>query len=110
MKKLMYCTVIAIMMLSVIPSQLMAADKAKTATTATANAGVPTEAALTARLNEIKAMDKSNLSRSEKKELRVEAKALKNTQDEVYVTHRHHGVYYGLGGILLIVLIVVLIV
>jgi len=110
MKKLMFCTVIAIMMMSVIPAQLMAADKAKTASVATLNAGVPSEAALAARLVEIKAMDKSTLSRSEKKELRSEVKAIKTTQDEVYVTHRHHGVYYGLGSVLLIVLIVVLIV
>lgn len=110
MKKLLFCAVIAFVMSSFVPSPLMAADKAKAATTATTKADVPTEAALAARLVEIKAMDKSTLSRSEKKELRSEVKAIKTTQDEVYVTHHRHGVFYGVGGVLLIVLIVILIV
>jgi len=110
MKKLMFCAVIAIMMLSVYPSQSKAADNTKTATTATVKSDVPTEAALAARLDEIKAMDKSTLSKSEKKELRTEVKEIRKTQDEIYVTHHHHGVYYGLGGVLLVVLIVILIV
>lgn len=112
MKKLMFCTVIALMMLSFVPSQVKAADDTKSVTTATTKSDVPTEAALAARLDEIKAMDKSTLSRSEKKELRSEVKAIKSTQNEVVVVgnHHHNGVYLGLGGILLIVLIVILIV
>jgi len=110
MKKLLFCAAIAFVMSSFVPSTLMAAEKAKATTTANTKADVPTEAALAARLVEIKAMDKSSLSRSEKKELRSEVKSIKATQDEIYVTSHHHGVYYGVGSVLLIVLIVILIV
>lgn len=110
MKKLMFCAVIAFMMLAVYPSQSKAADDTKAATTVTVKAEVAREAVLAARLDEIKAMDKSTLTKSEKKELRSEVKEIRKTQDGIYVTHHHHGVYYGLGGVLLIVLIVILIV
>ena len=110
MKKLMFCAVIVFMMLSSIPSQLKAADNTKSVTTATTKSDVPTEAALAARLDEIKAMDMSTLSRSEKKELRKEVKAIRSTQDEIYVTHHHHAVFYGAGGVLLVVLIIILVV
>jgi hypothetical protein len=111
MKKLMFCTVIALMMLSAVPSQLKAADKANSVITATTKSDVSTEAALAARLDEIKAMDKSTLTRSEKKELKMEAKAIKSAQDEVVIVgHHHHGAYIGIGGVLLIVLIVLLVV
>ena len=111
MKKLMFCAVIALMMLSAVPSQLKAADKTKSVITATTKADVSTVAALSARLDEIKAMDKSTLSRSEKKELRSEVKAIKSAQDEVVVVgHHHHGAYIGLGGVLLVVIIIILVV
>jgi poly-gamma-glutamate capsule biosynthesis protein CapA/YwtB (metallophosphatase superfamily) len=112
MKKLMFCAMIALMMLSAVPSQLKAADKTKSAITATTKSDVSTEAALAARLDEIKAMDMSTLSRSEKKELKSEVKAIKSHQDEVVVVghHHHHGAYIGIGGVLLVVLIVILIV
>jgi hypothetical protein len=89
---------------------LKAADNSKTVATAITKSDVPTEAALAARLDEIKAMDKSMLSRSDKKELRNEVKAIRSTQDEIYVTHHHHTVFYGAGGVLLVVLIIILVV
>ena len=111
MKKLMFCAVITLMMLSSVPTQLKAADNTKAVTTATTKSDVPTEAALTARLDEIKAMDMSTLSRSEKKELKSEMKAIKSHQEEVYVTtHHHHGIYLGVGGVLIVILIIVLVV
>lgn len=110
MKKLMFCAVIAFMMLSSFPTQLQAADDTKSVTTATAKTDVPTEAALAARLDEIKAMDMSTLSKTEKKELRKEVRAIRSTQDEVYVTHHHHAIFYGAGGVLLVVLIIILVV
>jgi hypothetical protein len=111
MKKLMFCTAIVLMMLSSVPTQIKASDNTKTGITATTKSDVSTEAALAARLDEINAMDKSTLTRSEKKELKIEAKAIKSAQDEVVIVgHHHHGAYIGLGGVLLIVLIVILIV
>ena len=108
----MFYAVIAIMMLSFIPSQSKAANNTETGTTATTKSIESTDAAqLAARLDEIKAMDMSKLSRSEKKELRNEVKTIKSTQDETYVIHHHHhGIYLGVGGVLVVVLIIILIV
>lgn len=108
----MFFTVIAMMMLSTIPAQLKATVTTKTATLATTRSDASSVAAqLAARLDVINAMDMSTLSRSEKKELKSEVKAIRSAQNEVVVVgHHHHGVYYGLGGVLLVVLIVILIV
>ncbi len=108
----MFFTVMAFMMLSTIPTQVKAADNTKTVTTATTKSDVSTEAALSARLDEIKAMDMSTLTRSEKKELKSEVKAIKSHQEEIYVTahHHHSGVYFGAGGLLVVILIIILVV
>jgi hypothetical protein len=111
MKKLMFYAVIAFMMLSFIPSQSKAAKNTKAVTTATTKSIESTDAAqLAARLDEIKAMDMSTLSRSEKKELRNEVKTIRSTQDTTYVVHHHHGMYFGVGGVLVVILIIILIV
>ena len=125
--------VMAFMVLSLIPAQLNAANETKTKTEslAVAKTDSPTLAvsndlavynAQMARLEEIKAMDMSTLSRSEKKELRTEVKAIKNDQDERsrryrdrgyrdnYNNGRHGGTVfiYGGGGLLLIILLILL--
>lgn len=124
--------VMAFMTLSLIPAQLNAANeiKTKTESLAVAKTASPTLAvsndlavynAQMARLEEIKAMDMSTLSRSEKKELRTEVKAIKNDQDgrryrdrgnrDNYNNGRHGGgtvFIYGGGGLLLILLIILL--
>ena len=122
MKKLMFCTVIAFLMLSTIPTQLKAADDTKKSS-ATTTISVETEDAVQlARLEEIKAMDLSSLSRSEKKELRNEVKLIKSNQDGRSRRHhdgrdgrnydgRHGGgtvFIYGGGGLLLIILLIIL--
>jgi len=57
---------------------------------------------LVLRLNEIKAMDKSKMTSSEKKMLRVEVRSIQRE-------YRHYGgVYISVGTVLLIVLIVIL--
>ncbi|MCK9639102.1 MAG: hypothetical protein M0R39_04260 [Prolixibacteraceae bacterium] len=134
MKKLMICMVMTFMVLSLIPAQLNAANemKAKSELLSVAKTEAPTLAvsndlavynAQMARLEEIKAMDMSTLSRTEKKELRSEVKAIKNYQDERsrryrdrdgrgdYNNGRHGGgtvFIYGGGGILLIILLILL--
>ena len=125
--------VMAFMVLSLIPAQLNAANETKTKTEslAVAKTASPTLAvsndlavynAQMARLEEIKAMDMSTLSRSEKKELRTEVKAIKNDQDgrsrryrdrgdrDNYNNGRHGGTVfiYGGGGLLLIILLILL--
>jgi len=107
----MFYAVIAFMMLSFIPSQSKAANNTKTVTTATTKSIESTDAAqLAARLDEIKAMDISTLSRSEKKELRSEVKTIKSTQDATLVVHHHHGMYLGVGGVIVVIIIIILIV
>ena len=58
---------------------------------------------LTARLEEIKAMDKSNLTRTERKALRKEVKGIKT---ELATTK--NGVYLSVGAIIIIVLLLIL--
>jgi len=58
------------------------------------------------RVEEIKAMDKSQLSKIERKDIRTE---LKNMNKEVKASGRGGGIYISLGAILVILLILVLI-
>ena len=119
------------MLLSFVPSQLKAATVTATVTatvpvTATVTAEAAKDNADLARLNEIKAMDLSSLSRSEKKELRKEVREIKNDQDGRGRYHerrgrnhdggnyegRHGGgtIYFmGGGGLLVLILILLLI-
>ena len=53
------------------------------------------------RLIEIKNMDKNNLSKAEKRELRKEVKSLKKEA-------RHAGIYLSVGAIIIIVLLLIL--
>ena len=93
------------MLLSIVPAQLNAGpgivpvptDLPKTVDSVAINA-------ITLRINEIKAMDKSKLSSIEKKELKKEAKSLK-TQ----LKASGGGVYLSVGAILLIILVLILI-
>lgn len=56
------------------------------------------------RIDEIKAIDKSNLKSFEKKELRKELKTIKQQ-----LRTMHHGLYLSLGAIIIIVLLLILI-
>lgn len=55
------------------------------------------------RLNEIKAMDKSNLNSSEKRQLRKETRAIKSQLKEI-----GGGVYLSVGAIIVILLLLIL--
>ena len=59
---------------------------------------------IVARVNEIKAMDKSNLTRAEKKELRSELKDMKTEARSM-----GGGVYLSVGAIIIIILVLILI-
>jgi alpha-galactosidase/6-phospho-beta-glucosidase family protein len=58
------------------------------------------------RVNEIKAMDKSHLSKAERKELRAELKDLKK---EANAAATGGGVYLSVGAIIIIILVLILI-
>ena len=87
------------MLLSFVPSQSKAATESKTTSVVlTTAAESAKDNADLARLNEIKAMDLSSMSRSEKKELRKEVREIKNDQDGRGRYHERRGRRYHDGG------------
>lgn len=105
MKNLTTYAMAAFLLLSVIPIQLNALPGTPTATTPTS---IPVESpqvqALTARLNEIKELDRSTMSSAEKKVLRKEVRSIKKELKE----QASGGVYLSVGAILIIVLLLIL--
>ena len=119
MKKLTYCIMTVFFLLSFIPTQLKAETEKSAATAVTsktvestdvnattiANAAADAKAETElARLEEIKAMDKSNLSASERKALRKEVIAMKKESKEM-----NGGVYLSVGAIIIVILLLILI-
>lgn len=101
MKKINFLALLMFISLSVSP--VFAAKAEPKATTATENSLTKEEVAtLTSRVEEIRDMDKSNLSASEKSELKSELKEIKETMKS--------DPYIYIGGSTLIVLIILLII
>lgn len=103
MKKVSNYLTALLLAILLVPAQLFAAPTV----TATAIPVSPiTEAAkvetMMNRLNEIKDMDKSDLSASERKELRKEVRAIKDS------VKSSGGVYISVGAILIIILLLIL--
>ncbi len=98
----------AIMLSTLASPTLKAALVVSTTTTATSSvpsADLAKENTLIARVNEIKAMDKSNLSQSDRKGLRKELRSIKTQLKSV----SGGGVYLSVGAIIIIILILILI-
>lgn len=121
MKKLTLCIMTACMLLLFIPLHLNAADangniavEVPKATTIEATNTVTTTEfdADLARLEEIKSMDLSTLSRSEKKELRAEVKTIKSDMESKGYKDSKAidggGIYISVGGALIIILLLIL--
>ncbi|MBE9599048.1 hypothetical protein [Pedobacter sp. MC2016-24] len=103
MKKLLYALALVFTM-AASANTVSAADKSPNAKTEmTAEQKVQLEK-IVSRVNEIKAMDKSDLSRAEKKELRKELKSLKSQANAI-----GGGVYLSVGAIIIIILLLILI-
>ncbi|GEC71431.1 hypothetical protein SAMN05443543_10518 [Flavobacterium flevense] len=102
MKKLSFYLMVMILSLGVLPTSTYAAEKPKAETPKEIPAEVQT---MLNRLNEIKEMDKSNLSSSEKKELRTEVKTIKKT-----LKSSGHGIYLSVGAIIIIILLLILLI
>ena len=103
MKKLLYSLAL-VFMLSISANTVMAADKSdknKTELTAEQQAQLTR---ITNRVEEIRHMDKSNLTRAEKKELRKELREMKSQARAM-----GGGVYLSVGAIIIIILILILI-
>lgn len=105
MKKLNFFLMIMVLSLSVFPTTMMAKEKNPIAIEATSKE-VPAEIQLKLdRLEEIKDMDKSDLSRAEKKELRKEVKEIKAD-----LKSSGNGLYLSVGAIIIIILLLILLV
>ena len=102
MKKITLSVMTLFMLLSFIPTQLRAETNstsiAKTKAVESAEAN-----AMIARINEIKAMDKSQMSSQEKKQLRKEVRTLKTNLAQI-----GGGIYLSIGAIIVILLLLIL--
>jgi hypothetical protein len=102
MKKLILSTITVLLLSAFATTPVQAAAKPSTTTTAPAESAEVT--ALLTRLNEIRDMDKSTMSRVEKKELRNEVKSTK----EALRDHGHSGLYISGSAVIIIVLLIIL--
>lgn len=103
MKKSTIYLMMTVLSLSIIPSSIIAAEKNPTTITANTKE-VPAEVKIQLnRLEEIKAMDKSNLNSSEKKELRKEVRTIKAS-----LRASNNGVYLSVGAIIIIILLLII--
>ncbi|MDO7173336.1 hypothetical protein [Mariniflexile sp. AS56] len=94
------------MMVSLValPNTMMAAEKAPIHATAPAPAEIPAEVqVMLNRLEEIKELDKSELSSSEKKALRKEVRKIKKD-----VRASGNGLYISSGAIIIILLLIII--
>jgi len=89
--------------LTVIPTSMSAKEKNSTSITANPKE-VPAEVKIMInRLEEIKAMDKSSMTRVEKKELRKEVREIKAN-----LKSSNSGVYLSVGAIIIIILLLII--
>lgn len=103
MKKTALYLMIFLISVSIIPTSAYAAEKNST-TISSPPKEVPAEVqVMLDRLKEIKAMDKSDMNRSEKKALRKEVRAI-----NAGLRTSGNGIYLSLGAILIIILLIIL--
>ena len=102
MKKIITCLVVATLSLGSVQAQ-MEPQPVHTSIPAPQSAESIQANALLNRLNEIKDMDKSDLSATEKKVLRKEVRAIKKS-----LASSNDGVYLSVGAIIIIVLLLIL--
>lgn len=102
MKKLIY-SVILIFTLGISSNTVLAAESNKTKTELSAAQKAQLEK-LVNRVEEIRNMDKSNLTRTEKRALRKELKEMKEQARSL-----NQGVYLSVGAIIIIILLLILI-
>ncbi len=105
MKKFSICLSIAFLMFTFVPSSVSASNEP---IAASVPAPTPAETAqattLLSRLDEIKAMDMSTLSSTEKRQLRKETRSIKKDLRRI-----SGGVYLSTGAIIIIILILILV-
>ena len=105
MKKSPLYLMMMVLSLSIFSSTIFAAEKKSTTVAANAKEMPAEVKVMFNRLEEIKAMDKSSLNSSEKKELRKEVRGIK-----AELKTNGNGVYFSVGAIIIIIIILVLII
>jgi hypothetical protein len=103
MRKITFIGMLALLMLSIVPTQSKATSESAPKEVVATAAQVERANVITARLNEIKMMDKSSMSASEKKALRKEVRAMKKESSE-----GGGGIYLSIGAIIIIILLLIL--
>jgi hypothetical protein len=103
MKNLTKCMIIALALLTFMPIPLNAVVEFRAPANTTKTAESTQANALISRLDEIKAMDKSNMGSFEKKQLRKETRSIKKSLKAL-----SGGVYLTTGAIIVILLLLIL--
>lgn len=104
MKKLHFYLMMMVLPLTILPATATASENSPMETTPPTAKEMPIEVKnMLNRLEEIKKMDKSNMSRAEKKELRKEVKTIKAN-----LKASNHGIYLSVGAIIIIILLLIL--
>jgi hypothetical protein len=105
MKKIILCLIVTCLLLTILPYQLNAANKTTSSSIVVSKpANSEAEAkALMLRLNEIKDMDKSNLTPTDKRELRREVISIRERLRSIT-----GGVFVSAGAIIIILLLLII--
>jgi hypothetical protein len=104
MKKIAFYIMTAIMLLSITATPASASHEMnRVALTGNEKIESAEAQAMLSRLEEIKAMDKSNMTSKEKRELRKEVRSIKKSMAEL-----NGGIYLSVGAIIIIVLLLIL--
>jgi hypothetical protein len=104
MKKIVFCLLATCLSLTFLPLQSNAATTEEPSSMVATKPAPPAEVkTLELRLNEINAMDKSNLKSAEKKNLRKEVKSINHRLRDI-----GGGVYISVGALILIIVLLII--
>jgi predicted transcriptional regulator with HTH domain len=103
MKKSIYLFMAMALLLNIFPNRIYASEKVPVIIENPKEVPIEVQSMFN-RLDEIKAMDKSNLNSVQKKELRKEIKTIKSQ-----LRTTNNGVYLSIGAIIIIILLLILI-
>jgi hypothetical protein len=115
MKKLKFSLLAMFFLLSIVPTQLIASAETTPSPAVSKNVVANNEVSvMVSRVEAIKAMDKSELTSSEKKELRKELRTIKSNlaatnKADLAAAGSGGGVYLSVGAIIIIILLLILI-
>lgn len=103
MKKNIISLTLIVLSFIMFPNMTMAIEKNPIHVTTETNEIPPEIKVMIDRLNDIKGMDKSSLTREERKELRMEVRAIKKN-----VRSSGNGIYISSGAIIIILLLIII--